>query len=135
MVNYRPSTARGPFRVQAVLGAVLLLCVAASVGVVAQTKRDFNVSAKQFRFTVSGTDAQEIRVSQDDLVRITLSSEDIPHSFTLPDYRIQKRVEPGRDVMFEFRAEKVGRFDFHCSMTNDSCRERGMVGALIVVAR
>ena len=28
-----------------------------------------------------------------------------------------------------------GRFDFHCSMTNDSCRERGMVGALIVVAR
>ncbi|MBK9238830.1 MAG: cupredoxin domain-containing protein [Acidobacteria bacterium] len=135
MVNYRPSTARGPFRVQAILGAALLLCVAAGVGVVAQTKRDFNVSAKKFRFTVSGTDAQEIRVSQDDLVRITLSSEDIPHSFTLPDYRIQKRVEPGREVIFEFRAEKVGRFEFYCSMTSDGCRERGMVGALIVVAR
>ena len=135
MVNDRPSTARGPFRVQALLGAVLLLCVAAGVGAVAQTKRDFTVSAKKFRFTVSGTDVQEIRVSQDDLVRITLSSEDIPHSFTLPDYRIQKRVEPGREVMFEFRAEKAGRFEFFCSMTNDSCRERGMVGALIVVAR
>jgi len=89
MVNFRPSAARGPFRVQAWLAAALLLCVAAGVGVVAQTKRDFNVSAKKFRFTVSGTDAQEIRVSQDDLVRITLSSEDIPHSFTLPDYRIR----------------------------------------------
>jgi heme/copper-type cytochrome/quinol oxidase subunit 2 len=135
MVNYRPSTARGPFRVQAVLGAALLLCVAVSVGVVAQTKRDFNVSAKKYRFTVSGTDAQEIRVSQDDLVRITLSSEDVPHSFTLPEYRIQKRVEPGREVVFEFRAERAGRFEFYCSMTNDNCRERGMVGVLIVVAR
>ena len=53
----------------------------------------------------------------------------------LPEYRIQKRVEPGRDVPFEFRAEKVGRFEFYCSLTNDSCRERGMVGTLIVVAR
>ena len=135
MVYYRPSTDRGPFREQAILDSALLLCVPAGVGVVAQTKRDFNVSAKKFRFTVSGTDAQEIRVSQDDLVRITLSSEDIPHSFTLPDYRIQKRVEPGREVIFEFRAEKVGRFEFYCSMTSDGCRERGMVGALIVVAR
>ncbi len=135
MVNNRPYTACGLCRVQAVLGVVLLLCVSVGVGMVAQTKRDFNVSAKQFRFTVSGTDVQEIRISQDDLVRITLSSEDIPHSFTLPDYRIQKRVEPGRDVVFEFRAERAGRFEFYCSMTNDSCRERGMVGALIVVAR
>ncbi len=135
MVNHSPFTDRKPIRVYAILGAALLLCVAVSVAVVAQTKRDFNVSAKKFRFTVSGTDAQEIRVSQDDLVRITLSSEDVPHSFTLPDYRIQKRVEPGREVMFEFRAEKAGRFEFHCSLTNDNCRERGMVGTLIVVAR
>ena len=104
-------------------------------GVIAQTKRDFVVSARKFRFTVSGTDAQEIRVTQDDLVKITLSAGDVPHSFTLPEYRIQKRVEPGRDVQFEFRAEKVGRFEFYCSLTNDNCREHGMVGALIVVAR
>ena len=121
--------------VHLLLGAVLVVCVAGAVGVTAQTKRDFEVSAKKFRFSVSGTDAQEIRVTQDDLVRITLSAGDVPHSFTLPDYRIQKRVEPGREVMFEFRAEKAGRFEFHCSLTNDSCRERGMVGALIVGAR
>jgi heme/copper-type cytochrome/quinol oxidase subunit 2 len=101
----------------------------------AQARRDFEVSARKFRFTISGTDAPEIRVSQDDLVRITLASEDIPHSFTLPDYRIQKRVEPGRAVTFEFRAERAGRFDFHCSLTNDNCREQGMSGTLIVVAR
>ena len=121
--------------VHVILGAALALSVASGVGVTAQAKRDFEVAARKFRFTVSGTDAQEIRVTQDDLVKITLSAGDVPHSFTLPEYRIQKRVEPGRDVMFEFRAEKVGRFEFHCSLTNDSCRERGMVGALIVVAR
>lgn len=121
--------------VHAVLGVALALCVASAVGVMAQAKRDFEVSARKFRFTISGTDAQEIRVTQDDLVKITLSAGDVPHSFTLSEYRIQKRVEPGRDVSFEFRAEKAGRFEFYCSLTNDGCRERGMVGALIVVAR
>lgn len=120
---------------QALLGAALMLCVAGAVALTAQAKRDFNVTARKFRFTISGTDAQEIRVTQDDLVKVTLSSTDVPHSFTLPDYRIQKRVEPGRDVTFEFRAEKAGTFEFFCSLTNDSCRERGMVGALIVVPK
>ena len=130
-----PITSGRPSSIHLMLAVALVMGVAGAVGVTAQAKRDFEVSARKFRFTVSGTDAQEIRVTQDDLVKITLSSGDVPHSFTLPDYRIQKRVEPGRDVTFEFRAEKAGRFEFYCSMTNDNCRERGMVGALIVVAR
>lgn len=128
-------TTRRSSRLPGLLGLALALCVAAGVGLIAQARRDFDVSATKYHFVISGTDAPEIRVSQDDLVRITLSSEDIPHSFTLPDYRIQKRVEPGRAVTFEFRAERAGRFDFHCSLTNDNCRERGMSGTLIVVAR
>ena len=135
MSSHHVATSRKLSPTQALLGLALVLCVASAVGVTAQAKRDFEVSAKKFRFTVSGTDAQEIRVTQDDLVKITLSSGDVPHSFTLSEYRIQKRVEPGRDVQFEFRAEKVGRFEFYCSLTNDNCREHGMVGALIVVAR
>ena len=135
MLSHHGVTSRRLSRVHVILGAALVLCAASAVGLTAQAKRDFEVAARKFRFSVSGTDAQEIRVTQDDLVRVTLSAGDIPHSFTLPEYRIQKRVEPGRDVTFEFRAERVGRFEFHCSLTNDNCRERGMVGALIVVAR
>ncbi len=134
-MSYHISARRRLLTVPVILGIALIMCVASAVGLVAQAKRDFEVSARKFRFTISGTDAQEIRVTQDDLVKITLSAGDVPHSFTVPDYRIQKRVEPGRDVSFDFRAEKVGRFEFFCSLTNDSCRERGMVGALIVVAR
>jgi cytochrome c oxidase subunit 2 len=109
--------------------------VVTTAGVLAQTKRDIGVTAVKHQFKVSGSNRAEINVAQDDLVRITLTSEDVPHSFTLPDYRIQKRVEPGRDVTFEFRAEKAGRFEFHCSMTADNCREHGMVGVLIVTPR
>jgi heme/copper-type cytochrome/quinol oxidase subunit 2 len=103
-----------------------------TLGVLAQTKREVGVTAVKHEFRVAGSDRAEIHVTQDDLVRVTLTSNDIPHSFTLPDYRIQKRVEPGRDVTFEFRAEKTGRFEFFCSLSTDSCRERGMVGTLIV---
>jgi cytochrome c oxidase subunit 2 len=114
------------------VGTVLLAAVVATTGVIAQAKRDIAVTAVKYQFKVSGSNRAEIQVAQDDLVRITLTAEDIPHSFTLPEYRIQKRVEPGREVTFEFRAEKAGRFEFHCSLTNDNCRERGMVGVLIV---
>lgn len=117
------------------VGAVLLAAVVATAGVVAQAKRDIGVTAVKHQFKVSGSNRAEINVAQDDLVRITLTSEDVPHSFTLPDYRIQKRVEPGREVTFEFRAEKPGRFEFYCSLTTDNCRERGMVGVLIVAPR
>lgn len=117
------------------VGAVLLAAVVTTTGVLAQTRRDIGVTAVKHQFKVSGSNRAEISVAQDDLVRITLTSEDVPHSFTLPDYRIQKRVEPGREVTFEFRAEKPGRFEFHCSLTTDNCRERGMVGVLIVAPR
>jgi len=135
MESFYPSTNRKPSLPHVLLGLALVVCVATGTVLAAQSKRNFDVSARKYRFTVSGTDVPEIRVSLNDLVRITLSSEDIPHSFTLPEYRIQKRVEPGHPVTFDFRAEKVGSFDFFCSLTNDTCQEHGMAGKLIVVGR
>ena len=71
---------------------------------------------------------------QDDLVRITFSTDDIPHSFTLDTYRIAKRVEPGKPIVFEFRADQPGRFPIYCNLTIDEkCRE--MTGELIVAPR
>lgn len=115
--------------------SLALACAVTAVGLLAQTKREVGVTAVKYSFRIAGSERAEIRVAQDDLVRITLTSDDIPHSFTLPEYRIQKRVEPGREVTFEFRAEKAGRFEFHCSMSADNCRDRGMVGTLIVTPR
>lgn len=89
-------------------------------------ERNFAVSAHRYAFSPA-----VIEVRQDDLVRITLTSEDIPHSFTIDKYRIAKRVEPGRSVVFEFRADQPGRFPIYCNLTIDEkCRE--MRGELVV---
>jgi heme/copper-type cytochrome/quinol oxidase subunit 2 len=92
-------------------------------------EQTFSVSARKYGFSPA-----RIEVQQDDLVRITLTTEDIPHSFTVDKYRIAKRVEPGRTVVFEFRADQPGRFPIYCNLSIDEkCRE--MHGELVVTAR
>jgi heme/copper-type cytochrome/quinol oxidase subunit 2 len=93
------------------------------------SERAFTVAARKYAFS-PGT----IEVNQDDLVRITFSTVDIPHSFTVDAYRIAKRVEPGKSVVFEFRAERPGRFPIYCNLAIDErCRE--MRGELVVKGR
>jgi heme/copper-type cytochrome/quinol oxidase subunit 2 len=99
----------------------------------AQSKKDFSVSAHKYGYKVEGSDRPEIRVQKDDLVRITFSTDDIPHSFTIGDdpYRIMRRAEPGKPVTFEFRADKAGSFPFKCTLTaDDRCKE--LQGLLVV---
>jgi len=99
----------------------------------AQSKKDFSVSAHKYGYKVEGSDKPEIRVQKDDLVRITFSTDDIPHSFTIGEdpYRIMRRAEPGKSVTFEFRADKSGTFPFKCTLTaDDRCKE--MQGLLVV---
>lgn len=101
----------------------------------AQTRRDFSVVARRYAYRVNGSDTPEIRVMQNDLVHITFSTEDIPHSFTIeePPYRIMRRAEPDKPVSFNFRADAPGRFRFYCNLTADEgCR--GLAGTLVVGA-
>jgi heme/copper-type cytochrome/quinol oxidase subunit 2 len=110
----------------------LVLGVALGVAAaLAQEGREarFSVSAHKYAFAPA-----LLEVQQDDLVRVTLTSSDIPHSFTVDKYRIAKRVEPGKTVVFEFRADQPGRFPIYCNLTLDEkCKE--MHGELVVKAR
>jgi cytochrome c oxidase subunit 2 len=92
-------------------------------------EQKFTVSAHKYAFSPTRLD-----VRQDDLVRVTFSTEDIPHSFTIDKYRIAKRVEPGKPIVFEFRADQPGRFPIYCNLaTDDGCRK--MIGELVVTGR
>ena len=92
-------------------------------------ERKFTVSAHKYAFSPARLD-----VRQDDLVRVTFSTDDIPHSFTVDKYRIAKRVEPGKPIVFEFRADQPGRFPIYCNLAaDDGCRK--MIGELVVTAR
>ena len=121
------------------LGAALLGLGATSWVLAGQDRREFQVVARKYAYRVSGTSAPEIRVSQNDLVHVTFSTEDIPHSFTVEDtanshYRIMRRAEPGKPVSFDFRADSPGSFRFYCSLTlDDGCKK--MQGTLIVEPR
>lgn len=91
--------------------------------------RAISVSAKKYAF-----EPAVIEVRHNDLVKITLRAEDIAHSFTIDDYRIDKRAPAGRSTTFEFRADKAGTFPFYCNLRSDSgCRQ--MRGTLIVRER
>lgn len=75
-----------------------------------------------------------IEVAQDDLVRITFTSEGQPTSFAIDAYRILKRAGADQTIVFEFRADRAGTFPFYCSLTSDPrCRE--MTGTLVVKAK
>jgi cytochrome c oxidase subunit 2 len=92
-------------------------------------RRELSVSARRFTFTPA-----RLEVRQNDLVKITLQSADIPHSFTIDAYRIAKRVAGGQTLIFEFRADKPGTFPFYCSLDlEDGCKK--MRGELIVRPR
>lgn len=90
----------------------------------AQNRRDFTIVAKDHVFTPNKLD-----VSQDDLVKITLRSEDVPISFAIDAYRIVKRVPGKSSLTFEFRADQAGTFPFYCNLTTDAaCKDmRGIL--------
>ena len=92
----------------------------------APTIREFTLRARRYRF-----DPARIEVNRGDIVKITLIAEDVPHSFTIDEYRICKRVSPDKSVKVEFYADKAGTFVYYCSLIGDEgCRD--MRGTLVV---
>lgn len=92
-------------------------------------QRNLTVVARKYAF-----EPARVEVGIDDLVKVTLSSPDIAHSFTIDAYRIAKRVSGGQTVTFEFRADQAGTFPIYCNLRQDE-RCRQMHGELVVRAR
>jgi cytochrome c oxidase subunit 2 len=92
-------------------------------------QRSLNVVARKYAF-----EPARLEVNLNDLVKVTLSSPDIAHSFTIDAYRIAKRVSGGHAVTFEFRADQPGTFPIYCNLRQDE-RCRQMHGELVVHAK
>lgn len=95
----------------------------------APNRREFTLTAKEFRFSPA-----RIEVTKDDLVKLTVRSEDGPYSLTIDAYRISKRVPAGGSTTFEFLADRPGTFPFYSNLTSDS-RHSQMRGELVVAVR
>jgi len=95
----------------------------------APSRREITLTARDYRFSPS-----RIEVVQDDLVKLTVQSQDVAYSFTIEEYRVSRRVPAGGMTTVEFRADRAGTFSFYSNLTNDA-RHAQMKGELIVRAR
>lgn len=73
--------------------------------------KEFTITAKQFAFEPS-----TIEVRKGDKVRLIITSQDVTHGFSIPEYGINERLEPGKPVTIEFTADKEGTFTTFCSV-------------------
>lgn len=87
--------------------------------------REFTIRGDGFAFSPA-----RIEVQKDDIVKVTFTAVDMPHSFVMDGpYRIAKRAGAGQTVTFEIRASSSERF--YCNLTQDE-RCKGMHGELVV---
>ena len=65
-------------------------------------------------------------------VHLTLTSEDVIHSFFVPAFRLKKDALPGRYTHLWFTATKTGRFHLFCA---EYCgtKHSGMIGSVVVM--
>jgi heme/copper-type cytochrome/quinol oxidase subunit 2 len=95
----------------------------------APTRREFTLTARNFSFNPSRVEA-----TQDDLIKMTVQSEDNAYGFTIDEYRLSKRVPAGGSTIVEFRADRPGTFSFYSNLSND-VRHSQMRGQLVVRPR
>lgn len=73
----------------------------------------------------------EIRLKKGETVRIVFSNVSGKHNFVIDELNVKTPItQTGEKVEVEFTPDKVGEFEFYCSVANH--RELGMVGTLIV---
>ena len=92
----------------------------------APNRPEFTITARDFQFS-----PDRLEVTQDDLVRVTIRSEDVAYSFAIDEYRIVRRVPAHGATTFDFRADRAGTFRFYSNLTSDAGHGR-MQGELVV---
>lgn len=88
--------------------------------------KEFTMTAEQWQFTPSA-----IEVNEGDTVKIKITSADVTHGFSLPDFGIRETLNYGETVEIEFIADKKGTFTFICSVPCGQGHTE-MTGTLIV---
>jgi cytochrome c oxidase subunit 2 len=84
------------------------------------------ITAKKFDFTPN-----EISVKKGVPVALELTSSDRVHGFSLTDFQLTAKIEPGKVTRVAFTPDKTGEFTFSCNIFCGSGHE-DMAGRLIV---
>lgn len=88
--------------------------------------KEFTVNGSNFKF-----EPAVMTVNKGDKVKITFKNDGGFHDFTLDEFGVQtKQIAAGASETVEFTADKVGDFEYYCSVGNH--RSMGMKGTLTV---
>lgn len=94
------------------------------------------VVAKQWMWKVQHQDGQReinaLHVPVDRDVRLTMISQDVIHSFWVPEFRIKADVLPGRYTTLWFRANRPGTYHLFCAEFCGTLHS-GMIGKVVVL--
>jgi cytochrome c oxidase subunit 2 len=96
---------------------------------------EYFVTAKQwmwkFQHPQGNREINELHVPLGQPIRLTMTSEDVIHSFFVPAFRVKADVLPGRYTSVWFEANKVGTFHLFCA---EYCgAEHSLMGGGIIV--
>ena len=97
---------------------------------------ELNAVGKQWMWKIQhpegNREINELHVPVGRIVKMTLASQDVIHSFFLPAFRIKKDVIPGYYTTEWFQATKPGTYHLFCA---EYCgtQHSGMVGRVIVM--
>ena len=58
----------------------------------------------------------ELHIPVDEPVKFTMISQDVIHAFYVPEFRIQRQVQPGEYTSFWVKPTKVGKYHLFCNM-------------------
>lgn len=93
---------------------------------VVNATKTFDVVASQYAFT-----PETLTVNAGDTVVINLSTDDVPHGFSIPDFGVNATITPGKTKAVEFVADAAGSYTFSCSVACGS-GHNSMRGTLVV---
>ncbi|HEY7313463.1 MAG TPA: cytochrome c oxidase subunit II [Gemmataceae bacterium] len=96
------------------------------------------VIGKQWMWKIQHPDGQreinELHLPVDRPVKLTLTSEDVIHNFSVPAFRTKIDVIPGRYVQTWFHPTKIGEYHLFCSQYCGTSHSN-MVGTVVVMKR
>lgn len=94
------------------------------------------VVAKQWMWKIQHENGEReintLHVPVDRDVRLTMISQDVIHSFWVPEFRIKTDVLPGRYTTLWFRANRTGTYHLFCAEFCGTLHS-GMIGKVVVL--
>ncbi len=94
------------------------------------------VVAKQWMWKIEHEEGQReintLHVPMNRDVRLTMISQDVIHSFWVPEFRVKADVLPGRYTTLWFRANRPGKYNLFCSEYCGTMHS-GMIGKVVVM--